>query len=271
MDTTHLSARAIIIVLIALTLTPLSVRAQEPDDFLSQLHTFHVSNYVSLDAYYRFTGTGGTDTLNQIVAGINVANKSMNLLTQSTKNGPTKKQIQELNSEFDQYKSLMRDNINDVRKTGYPDLRLVSDMANQAQAMSDKSTELYQLAQKNSQQERNPRIEAARKAAVKIAQMMAKYSERTNLATSQAFLGTTTTTPLDQHARELDQLLAAASNDASEAELKSVLNDVSSKWQFIRGSYINYNENNVGFVIDRYSRQILESLTTVIELLQQKA
>jgi len=49
------------------------------------------------------------------------------------------------------------------------------------------------------------------------------------------------------------------------------LNDAAAKWQFIRGSYINYNENNVGFVIDRYSKRILESLTTVIGLLQQKA
>jgi len=47
------------------------------------------------------------------------------------------------------------------------------------------------------------------------------------------------------------------------------LNDIASKWQFIRGSYINYNEDNVSFVIDRYSKRILEGLTTAIELLQQ--
>lgn len=271
MKITYLRMRTLVVALIMFSLTSLNVQAQETDDFLAELHTFRVSNYVSLDAYYRFIGSGGTDILNEIVAGINVANESMNALAQSEGGGLTNKQIQELNSQFEQYKDLMRGNINDVRKLGYPDLRLVSDMANQAQAMNNMATELYKVAQDNSEAKSNARVEAAREGAVKIAQMMAKYSVRTNLTVSQAFQGSTTNTSLDEQARELDQLLATVSSGANGAELKSLLSDVGSKWQFIRGSYINYNENNVGFVIDRYSRQILESLTTAIELLQQKA
>ena len=68
-------------------------------------------------------------------------------------------------------------------------------------------------------------------------------------------------------ARELDELLASVIQGDGTAELKAALNDISSKWQFIRGSYINYNENNVGFVIDRYSKGILKGLATTIELL----
>ncbi|MGO1501883.1 MAG: hypothetical protein ACTHWH_11450 [Marinobacter sp.] len=269
MKTSHLRTRSLVASLFVFMLTSMSVRSQETGDSLAQLHTFRVSNYVSLDAYYRFIGGGSTDTLNEIVAGVNSANESMNALATSTSGILTNEQVEALNGEFDKFKSLMRDNINDVRNTGYPDLRLVSDMANQAMTMSGTATELYQIALENSEEEASPRVEAARMAAVKIAQMRAKYSVRTNSSVSQTFQGASTETPLDEQAKKFDQLLSQLTKGGSEGELKAVLNDISSKWQFIRGSYINYNENNVGFVIDRYSARILESLTTAIDLLKQ--
>ena len=271
MTTTRLRTHSLVSALLLLILTSMSARAQDADDFLSQLHSFRVSNYISLDAYYRFIGSGTTNTLNEIVAGINSANDAMNLLTKSTSGVLTTEQIEGLNKEFDKFKALMRDNINDVRNTGYPDLRLVSDMANQALTMNDSATELYQIAQENSQTETSPRLEAARMGAVKIAQMMAKYSVRTNSSVAQTFQGSSTEAPLDEQARVFDQLLAIVVKGKNDDELDVILNDAAAKWQFIRGSYINYNENNVGFVIDRYSKRILESLTTVIGLLQQKA
>jgi len=94
---------------------------------------------------------------------------------------------------------------------------------------------------------------------------------RTNSSVAQTFQGSSTETPLDEQARELDELLASVIQGDGTAELKAALNDISSKWQFIRGSYINYNENNVGFVIDRYSKGILKGLATTIELLQGNA
>ncbi len=271
METTHLRTRSLVAVFFIFLLTSVSVKAQEADNFLAQLHAFRVSNYISLDAYYRFSGSGSTDTLNEIVAGINAANEAMNFLANSTSGVLSSQQIEKLSDEFAKFKNLMRDNINDVRNTGYPDLRLVSDMANQALAMNDMATEFYQVAQENSQTSTNPRVEAARMGAVKIAQMMAKYAVRTNSSVSQTFQGSSTETSLDEQAREFDALLKNLNEGESDGELQALLSDVTSKWQFIRGSFINYNENNVGFVIDRYSKRILESLTMAIGLLQQSA
>lgn len=258
-----------LILAIVMACASLSARAQEtPSAFLSDLHSFRISNYLALDAYYRFSGTGTTDTLNEIVAGINSANDAMNRLTQSTDEVLSKDQLSALSQEFEKFKGLMRDNINDVRTQGYPDLRLVSDMANQALAMNNMATELYLEAQESSQTQTNPRVEAARMAAVKMAQMMAKYAVRTNSSVTQTFQGSATETPLDAQAREFDALLEQVRQGPAEGELRALLDDISSKWQFIRGSYINYNENNVGFVIDRYSKAILSSLGSAIELLQ---
>lgn len=272
MKDANLRIRSLVAALILLALTSMGARAQDSaDGFLSDLHNFRVSNYMALDAYYRFSGTGDTGTLNEIVQGINSANDSMNSIAGSDSGVLSAEEVEGLNQEFDKFKNLMRDNINDVRNQGYPDLRLVSDMANQALTMNEKATELYKVAQESSQTETNQRVEAARSAAVKMAQMMAKYSVRTNSSVAQTFQGSSTETPLDEQARELDQLLASVIQGQGTPELKDALNDISAKWQFIRGSYINYNENNVGFVIDRYSKGILKGLATTIELLKGNA
>lgn len=271
MNDARLRVRSLVAALILLALTSLTARAQSGDGFLSDLHNFRVSNYLALDAYYRFSATGDTDTLNEIVGSINEANTSMNDLAGSTASVLSEEQVESLNQAFDLFKNLMRDNINDVRNTGYPDLRLVSDMANQASALSATATELYTIAQESGAAGAKPRVEAARSAAIIMAQMMAKYSARTHSTVAQTFQGASSDVPLDQQALEFDALLSEINKGSTEGQLKSALSDLSSKWQFIRGSYINYNDNNVSFVIDRYSKGILQELSTAIELLQKGA
>ena len=272
MKDASLRARSLVTALALLLLTSFTARAQEEGNgFLSDLHAFRVSNYVALDAYYRFSATGDTETLNEIVAAINEANASMNSVAESTAGVLSEEQVESLNVEFDKFKDLMRSNINDVRNTGYPDLRLVSDMANQALLMSQVASEMYTVAQESSETEINSRIEAARSAAVTMAQMMAKYSARTHSSVAQTFQGSSNDIPLDEQARQFDTLLSQVTEGDSQGQLKTTLNELNSKWEFIRKSYINYNDNNVAFVIDRYSKGILRSLETTIGLLRENA
>lgn len=272
MKDARLRVRSLVTALTLLLIASSTVRAQEEGNgFLSDLHDFRVSNYMALDAYYRFSATGDTDTLNEIVAAINEANESMNSVAESTAGVLSEEQVESLNVEFDKFKDLMRSNINDVRNTGYPDLRLVSDMANQALLMNQVAAEVYVLAQESSETEIDSRIEAARSAAVTMAQMMAKYSARTHSSAAQTFQGSSNDMPLDEQARLFDTLLSQVTEGNSQGQLKTALNDLTSKWEFIRGSYINYNDNNVAFVIDRYSKGILKSLETTIGLLRETA
>lgn len=44
-----------------------------------------------------------------------------------------------------------------------------------------------------------------------------------------------------------------------------LLREVSTKWSFIRGSFINFNENNVPFIVGRYNEQITEKLLAAYE------
>ena len=271
MKDARLRVRSLVTALVLLLATSFTVRAQEGDGFLSDLHNFRVGNYMALDAYYRFSASGDTETLNEIVASINAANESMNSVANSTAGVLSEEQVESLNVEFDKFKDLMRSNINDVRNTGYPDLRLVSDMANQALLMNQVATEMYAVAEESNETATDQRVEAARSAAVTMAQMMAKYSARTHSSVAQTFQGSSNDIPLDEQARLFDTLISRVTEGNAEGQLKSALDDLTSKWQFIRSSYINYNDNNVAFVIDRYSKGILKSLEATIGLLRESA
>lgn len=271
MKDARLRVSSLVTALVLLLITSFTVRAQEGDGFLSDLHNFRVNNYMALDAYYRFSASGDTETLNEIVASINAANESMNSVANSTAGVLSDEQVESLNVEFDKFKDLMRSNINDVRNTGYPDLRLASDMANQALLMNQVATEMYAVAMESSEISIDQRVEAARSAAVTMAQMMAKYSARTHSSVAQAFQGSSNDIPLDEQAKQFDTLLSQLTGGKAQGPLKAALDDLSSKWEFIRGSYINYNDNNVAFVIDRYSKGILRGLETTIGLLRESA
>lgn len=258
------------IVGVALLLVTFGTRAEETT-LLTDLHTFRISNFVGLAAYYQFSASGDTVILNEVVESVNSANSAMNTISASGSIVLSEDQLAGLTSEFDKYKELMRQNINDVRQQGYPDMRLMSEMANQAQALSSISTKIYTRAREGSETDSDQRIEAARSAAVLMAQMMSKYSARSNSSVAQTFQGADTEVPLDQQAKNFDALMRELDMGNSEGELKKAINSVSSKWQFIRSSYINYNDDNVPFIIDRYSKGILAALSETIELLQQTA
>ena len=271
MKDARLRVRSLVTALVLLLITSFTVRAQEGDGFLSDLHNFRVNNYMALDAYYRFSASGDTETLNEIVASINAANESMNSVADSNASVLSGAQVESLNVEFDKFKDLMRSNINDVRNTGYPDLRLMSDMANQALMMNEVASEMYAVARESTEIATSQRVEAARSAAVTMAQMMAKYSARTHSSVSQTFQGSSNDIPLDEQAKQFDAFLSQITKGGAQGPLKAALDDLTSKWEFIRGSYINYNDNNVAFVIDRYSKGILRGLETTIGLLRENA
>lgn len=55
---------------------------------------------------------------------------------------------------------------------------------------------------------------------------------------------------------------------ARKTEVAAALREVTTKWTFIRASFINYNENNVPFIVGRYNEQITEKLLQAYESLQ---
>lgn len=262
--------RSLIITCLLMACVSLTVKAQE-SDALSNLHEFRINNFVALNAYYQFSASGATDTLNEVVAGINSANSALNAINESGQDIFNSDQLGALTTEFERFKELMRQNINDVRTNGYPDLRLVSEMANEAEELSVISSQLYSSGREARPDASSPRIEAARSAAVLMAKMMAKYSARSYSSVSQTFQGSATEAALDEQARTFDTLIQTLTAGETSEEVRRAVDGVATKWQFIRSSYINFNDDNVPFIIDRYSKGILEGLSDTIAMLKATA
>jgi hypothetical protein len=45
-----------------------------------------------------------------------------------------------------------------------------------------------------------------------------------------------------------------------------LLDSAKTKWEFIRSSYINYNENRVNFVINLYSKKIIKNIEDAAQI-----
>lgn len=52
---------------------------------------------------------------------------------------------------------------------------------------------------------------------------------------------------------------------AKKPAVAALLKEVTTKWGFIRGSFINFNENNVPFIVGRYNEQITDKLLAAYE------
>lgn len=66
--------------------------------------------------------------------------------------------------------------------------------------------------------------------------------------------------------KQLEVLLAKARDDESKARVRSI----STKWRFIERSLLNYRENMVPYLVDRYTQVIVSDLMALAEMLEKK-
>ncbi|MDF2447084.1 MAG: hypothetical protein K0S46_2320 [Moraxellaceae bacterium] len=75
---------------------------------------------------------------------------------------------------------------------------------------------------------------------------------------------------IDQLANKFTaQLNMLTKHYARNAEVALLLREVNTKWLFIRNSFINFNENNVPFIVGRYNDQITQKLLEAYAKLSQ--
>lgn len=259
---------SVLAALVLLLASSLQAHADEGAAFLRELHEFRINNFMALSAYYRYSATKDADAEASVRELMGVATRSLQTVSESAANILTKDQLASLRTEFGSFSELMAQNVRDVTEIGYPDLRLVAEMANQTVSMSNVAHELYAQARDSSQVPIKPEVETARSASVLIAQMLSRYAARSYSPVTQTFQGAAGLAPLDEQARELDSLITEFVTSTGEGNLKHSAVEIKTKWAFIRDSYINYNKQNVVFVIERYSRAILDQLSAAVESLQ---
>lgn len=252
-----------------LAFIPCSASALEKDDaaaLLKGLQQAQIQSYFTINAFYNFSANDGDKSLLiDVNEAINNVNSILNSLEQ-------RENIDEVNNEIDmaaknwqQYKTTLNTITNDIVDQGYADLRLMSDLALQNQEFLNTLSTTYDKVKSDSAYSPDKVAVMSRESALLMASMMTKYSARTTSNVTQMFQGAASEKTIDVLATDLDKqlkdLLAVANT-----EQKKSINAVLTKWDFIRTSYINYNEKNVNYVVNLYSKRIIDALGTTSDL-----
>ncbi len=256
-------SRAIYLLLLTGVMGSMNVlAARNANDVLQDIHQARLQAYLLLTDYYNFSANAGDK---QLQTAIDEGQSSMTTLVNRLSSGYDSPEylaaLSRLQEYWINYKSLMARNIEDIKVLGYHELQLVFQLAQLNVDVGTTLGRMYQLVSDQQKVKLPEMLAKSRRSAFTMAVMMTKYAARSTSNISQVFQGEDPEETLDILASEFDrnlqQLLQLDYADTSTNEL---LRKTQIKWNFIRNSYMNYNENNVNFVVNRYSRQIIESL-----------
>ena len=99
---------------------------------------------------------------------------------------------------------------------------------------------------------------------------MTKYSARTTSTVSQMYAGgdvdkeVTIDSLAEEFGAQITELVTLAESNEVASKL---LDSANTKWDFIKKSYVNYNENRVNFIVNLYSKKIINDIEEALAVM----
>ncbi|WP_431688543.1 hypothetical protein [Hahella sp. NBU794] len=237
----------------------------QAEAILKHLHDVQTHSYQTINAYYNFTlNPGDKDIQSEVNQEIDFMNAAFKSLESQDGIVEVQGELSVMSATWLKYKELLNTNMNDIVKVGYPDLRLVGDMAQVNIDLVGATERTYDKTMEISGHRPPEVIELVRNSKIILESMLTKYSARSASNVTQIFQGAKSEEPMDVQAISFDKNIARllASQQNTDATRKT-LDTISTKWEFIKNSYINYNENNVSYVVNLYSKRIISDLDSL--------
>jgi hypothetical protein len=227
-----------------------------------------INSYYSINGFYNFSANQGAQKdLNDINDASDKLKTLVGQLASTTNGTPSAEAFKEVETKWKNYAKLLAQNIKEVKRSGYPDLRLAGEMAIASISLNNSLSDLHRSLLANEKNQPSKFSNMSREAAVNMALMMTKYSARSTSTVSQVYADGTTEVTIDELAKQFDgQLLALMDLAKEQPQIFKVLDTANTAWDFIKTSYINYNENRVNFIVNLYSKQIIGNLTEAISM-----
>lgn len=235
---------------------------EESEQALNNIYRATINSYYSVNGFYNFSANQADQTqLAQINDSVAVIEEMIESLGIALAEGATADTYASLEESWESYRKVLDANINEVIDTGYPDLRLAGDMATTNINLNNALEGLQRNVISTSGHKPAAAKRISRSAATTIALMMTKYSARSTSTVSQVYTGGDTEITIDSLAETFEnemQQLGELAQDKPEA--LDALDSAMTKWDFIKSSYINYNENRVNFIVNLYSKKIITDI-----------
>lgn len=246
------------------TLVLASFSHAEDNTATGQVYQGIIHSYYSVNGFYNFSANQADKQQNELIQeSIDTIDSLMENLDE-TASGASE-QLGEASNAWSTYRKVLKQNVNEVVATGYPDLRLAGDMANTNIAFNGAMQALYKAL--SAQQQADERTQTSRDAATTLALMMTKYSARSTSTVSQVYSGGDAEITIDALAAQFENKMKKLTElSKGNAEAAKLLDSANTKWDFIKSSYINYNENRVNFIVNLYSKKIISDLEEALAI-----
>ncbi len=259
----HIS-KTITTVGLSLALVSGSALAEE-NPTLDSAYQILVNSYYSINGFYNFSANQADKQQSELIQeSMDNIDTLVETLGEALAESPQAEVINDAKEKWTTYRKKLEQNVDEVEKTGYPDLRLAGDMASSNIAFNDAITNLYDII--TAQSNPSELTQTAYDASTMLALMMTKYSARSTSTVSQAYSGGGTDITIDalavQFEEKLDNLTLLTSENQEAVQL---LDSARTQWDFIKSSYINYNENRVNFIVNLYSKKIISNIVDVVK------
>jgi hypothetical protein len=267
--TSAFAATAALILNLSFFSSHISAAEQATGSSLDNLYQAQINSYYSINGFYNFSANQGDQKhLAVIVDATDRINGLIEEVQKSGEKASDPEAFDNVANAWNKYQKVLNLNIKEVKNTGYPDLRLAGDMATENISLNKTLESLYNILEKLPSKKPNQATETSRKAGINLALMMTKYSARTTSTVSQVYSGGDMEITIDTLAKEfesnLSQLITLAKGNEKALDL---LDSALTKWDFIKSSYINYNENRVNFIVNLYSKKIISDIDLALNTL----
>jgi len=165
-----------------------------------------------------------------------------------------------IDADVERYLNLLNETYESISTGGYEIPAVADEMLNLKKSAQMRLTELYNARAGASDQD--PRIAEYHALSYMMQQMAALYLETAAAAYGVGFRGHSDEKTIDQLAQEFSMRLAQVDTSAEDlpADVRTQLVDVKRKWSFIEQSMLNYLQDQVSFLVYRYSSAIVDEL-----------
>lgn len=247
------------------TLFALSTEQAKP--ILNNIHDIMSNSFQAINAYYNFSMSPGDKVMHaQVLEEIGELDALFSSLESRDGVVEIQGELAAMSEIWIKYKDLLNTNINDVINLGYPDLRLAADMAQLNSELVSAGNKAFTKTTDTSGHKEKPEIELIRNSKLLLERMLTNYSARSASNVSQIFQGAEGEKAIDELAVDFDKLLEKLMKSSlNTGPNKKRLDVISTQWNFIRKSFVNYAENNVSYVVNRYSLKISDTLSEMLE------
>lgn len=245
--------------LLAVTFSLFS-HAADPASNLLNLHQLRLAAQKSLGDFYMYNGMEGDQRYARMInEGVTAADGHLAAISDLPGDG-SKALRSQLDQHWKGYQIDLNNLVNALKNQGYTDLQPVADLAARNQQLMALSQELYSKIQQEGGYNVPAMTQQSRDQSLLMQTIAVDYASR-SASVGATFMGGGENRPIEElvgeFANKLDILEKAPQNTT---EIKQTLSSVSTKWRYIEKSLLNYNENTVPFLINKYSDSIIEGL-----------